>query len=212
MSYGLTIEIVDNISPDLMKLSETLHGDSLKAAAGGGAKRLLQDHFGQLDSSRSNALGGKRTHYFAKAARSINYETDSDGVTVSIHQIGIALHYFGGTVNPVNAKYLTIPARAEAYGKRAGEFDNLEVLWGRKGPYALAERRSQDINIVKDRRKNHKGKYLMKSVSISERGGGVFFWLVKSATIQADKTVLPDASLINDAAVLAVLNHIGENK
>ncbi len=205
--YGLTIEIKGDATKALGDVADKLNSEALKAAAGGGVKRLLQDHFGNLDSSRSNALGGKRTHYFASAARSISYETDLYGTTVSIHHLGIGLHYFGGTVKPINTKYLTIPARAEAHGRRAGEFDNLEILWGRSGPVALVERRSQAINFKKVRRKGE-SKWEMKSVDVVEKGGGVFFWLVKSATIKADPGILPSDSLMVSAAVSSVADYM----
>jgi hypothetical protein len=112
-------------------------------------RTLVQDHLGALDANRANQLGGKRTHFYAAAARGVSYATGSEGVDISIHQTGIAQRYFGGTIKPVNSKYLTIPADPESYGHRAGEFNNLMLLWGKNGPYALAERESQDISIRK---------------------------------------------------------------
>jgi hypothetical protein len=199
--YGLTIDITDTVTRDLSQFADNLNTEALKAAAGGSVKRLLQDHFQNLDT-RGNKLDGRRTHYFADAARSISYETDPDGVTISIHQLGIGLHYFGGTITPVNTKYLTIPARSEAHGRRAGEFNNLEILWGRKGPYALAERQSQEIKIRK-----RKGQ--TKLYQGAERGGAIFFWLVKSATIKPNEETLPPEEEIMDTAIQAMLKQLG---
>jgi hypothetical protein len=181
--YGITIDISDTVTRQLSQFADNLSSASANAAAGGAVRRLLQDHFAMLDT-RGNKLDGRRTHYIADAARSISYQTEPDGVTVSIHQIGIGLHYFGGTITPINTKYLTIPARSEAHGRRAGEFDNLEILWGRKGPYGLGVKKGKEQGLV-------------------------FFWLVKSATIQPDEETLPTEDEIMNTAIQAMLDQLG---
>ena len=74
----------------------------------------------------------------------------------------------GGTVKPVNKKYLTIPVSAAAYGKGlgAGDFSgNLLWLFGKKGPYAVA---------------------------LKSKPEEILFILAKSANIPKNETLLPD--------------------
>ena len=134
-----------------------------------------QRHLRALNQARPNGLGGRGTNYYAAAARGTSYSVQPDGVTISINQIGIALHYYGGTVRPRAAKYLTIPAAPEAHGKRARDFGDLEVVFGREGrPIALARK------------------------ARGKRGfGTILFRLVKSVTQRPDPTTIaPRSELI----------------
>lgn len=197
MSIAISVDVHDAATRKLAELRGGLDQERVNAVIGGSARRIVQDHLRTLDKSKANKLGGKRTHYFAQAARSTNYRSDVDGVTVAISQVGIGLRYFGGEVRPVNGKYLTIPARAEAHGRRAGEFNNLEIVWGKNGPRALAERRATAIRFNK------------KGVSRGEtRGGGIMYWLVKSVTQTPDPDVLPKSDTILFGARSALLNHV----
>jgi hypothetical protein len=203
---SLAITVTDRATPWLNYLAKHLAEPEVQHAVGGEVTRLLLDHLTALDSERPNALGGKRTHFYARAGKATSYAVHKNGVTVSVNQTGIAQRYFGGTIEPgPGKKYLTIPARAEAHGRRAGEFNNLEVLFGRNGPYALAERahgklswrtRSKKVDGKRVREKVISGGTLMD-------GGGIFFWLVKSVTQEPDPSVLPDESAILESACLA---------
>ena len=200
---NITVTINDKASSAIAELTKKVTSKQLNSAAGSAAQRTVQRHLGQLDAERANKLGGKRTHFFASAARGTTYKADKDGVVVSIQKLGIRLQYEGGTVKPVNSKYLTIPARAEAHGKRAGEFDNLELLWGRNGPYALAERASQSVNF--------KAKGDSESLSTTKgrkKGGGVFFWLCKSATLQPDPDIIPSEQSLSQAVKFGVYDYL----
>jgi hypothetical protein len=202
---SLAISITDNATPWLDYLGKHLSEPGLQHVVGGEVTRLLLDHLTALDADRPNALGGQRTHFYANAGKATSYAVQENGVTVSVNQTGIAQRYFGGTIEPVNAKYLTIPARAEAHGRRAGEFNNLEVLFGRNGPYALAERQATSFSI-----RSRFDKSGNRQSAIKNRksvGGGIFFWLVKSVTQEPDPTVLPDEPSILNAALTAARDY-----
>jgi hypothetical protein len=120
-----------------------------------------------------------------------------------VHQVGFALRYHGGTVKPVNARLLTIPARAEAYQKRAGEFSDLEFLFGKgRRPIALIRRHQTQISIGKDRRKGRQGKMRVKQGK--SMGGEIMFWLVEKTEHMADQTIIPD-----DNTLLRVVREAG---
>jgi hypothetical protein len=212
MPLQLTIE--GNAAAALGELSSELKGGAVKAAMGGAGKRLLVDWFARLDAERANALGGKRTHFYADAARSVSYTADDNGVSLSIRKLGLAQRRFGGTIEPVNAKMLAIPARAEAYGHRPREFNFLEIVVFKDGGrlIGLGETARQEIKIRNIRRKDKKTgvRYTAgRRVEAGEvRGGAIWYWLVRSVTQQPDPSVLPPDALMLDAVVAAALTHI----
>lgn len=217
MSVSLTISITDRATPFLNSLDGEIFRDATKAAAGGSVMRQILDHLTVLDAERPNELGGQRTHFYAKAGKSASYQITDTGATVSINKEGIAQRYFGGEIRPgPGKKYLTIPARAEAHGRRAGEFNNLQVLFGRNGPYALAERENTTFAFRKGKRgKPGRDIWGKPERDISERllyrqthGGGIFYWLVKSVTQQPDPSVLPELSEMETTAFSAVENYV----
>lgn len=210
MPVSMQIDLVDHATPAMAALKAEFSKPGVPETAGGAVRRLLMDHLQGLDQSRPNALGGARTHFYSDAARSVTYEADATSATVGVHKLGLALRRFGGTVRPVNSKWLTIPAIAEAHGRRAREFNNLEVLWagawGQSRPIGLVERASTDISFRKDRRKAHRGETILEKGK--ERGGRIFYWLVKSCEHQPDESVLPTEDLIASAAKFAILRFI----
>lgn len=203
---SLAVTITDNATPWLNYLAKHLSEPALQHEVGGEVTRLLLDHLTALDSERPNALGGRRTHFYARAGKATSYAIHDNGVTISVNQIGIAQRYFGGTIEPgPGKKYLTIPARAEAHGRRAGEFNNLEVLFGKNGPYALAERQATSFSIRS--RTDKSGNRQSKIANRQSVGSGIFYWLVKSVTQDPDSTVLPNESAILNSALFAARHY-----
>jgi len=210
MSVAININIRDRATPVINQLDSKLIDDAGKHTVGTSVMRQILDHLTTLDSERPNALGGRRTHFYAQAGKSTHYEITDTGAVVSIDHIGIAQRYFGGKIEREDGGPLTIPARAEAHGRRAREFNNLVMLWGRNGPYALAERESMDLRLRRSTKKiKGGGKAVYKYFAHGEeRGGGIFYWLVKSVTQQPDPTVLPEMSAMEENAFSAVTNYI----
>jgi len=174
---GIHIQTKDAATEVITDLEKDIEPDRVAPIIGRAGVNHIKGHLVSLDNSRANRLGGKRTHFYASAARSTNFQITSEGVVISINHVGVAQRYFGGTIRPVNAKRLTIPASAEAYGKRAGEFGKLEPVFGRNGIVGLRRPKHKTAG------RTRQGRYT--------RGGEILFWLVKSATQAADKSVLP---------------------
>lgn len=189
---GIEISLRGDAPESVQALKAGLAPARLQPIVGRAAHQVYRKHLVGLNSARPNALGGTRTNFYTSAARGTQFRIQGDYVIVSINQVGIALRYFGGTVRPKVKKFLTIPARAEAHGKRASEFD-LVVLWNRTGPYALARRRDLRAGLARDFVGPGRG-----------RGAEVLFWLVKEVTQRADPTVLPDQLEVESAAAAAV--------
>src|SRR5712692_4436695 len=194
---AFTIDIQDRATPAVEGALSELQLAGVKPVIGRAVVQLVQHHFLRLNSSRANPLGGPRSNFYAQAARNTRYDVLTDGVLVSVSQIGIRQRLEGGEILPRNAKYLALPAIAEAYGKRAREFPNLTILWrriaGATRPVALVEAAATPFtrppaNWRAGGQVRQDGTRGIKTNSV---GGKVLFWLVKSVTQRADPSVLP---------------------
>lgn len=194
---SLHIEITrDDLSPALRRLTDGLHSDQLLPVFARSVENAMMDNFAQLEADRPNKLGGKRQHYYAGARQKTEFRIEGETASVFTAQVGMKLRYFGGTVEAganissfsgKPTKYLTIPANAEAYGHVAADFDDLEVLWGRNGPYALGRVERKTIARVD-------GTFGVSKAQSTE----VMFWLTPSVYIPADTTMLPAPNQLAD--------------
>lgn len=192
---GAGIQLFDTATATLLALERGLRGDSLRHALGGSLLNLLQDHLRGLDATRANQLGGVRSHFYGNAAESAHYTVSAAGVTLSVTEQGFGQRYHGGDIKPGAGKeWLTLPARSEAYGHRAGEFD-LEFIPIRADLALLA---------AKD---GNRGKYLSVSPKTGKRttrggniqSGLVMYWLVKEVHQDEDHSVIPTEAQFTEA-------------
>jgi len=153
--------------------------DGTRHVAGRAGVNIIKGHLRGLDRQRSNKLGGKRSHFYSAAAAATSYHVVSGGAVVSIAHQGFAQRYYGGTIRPVNAKALAIPARPESYGRLPSDFSDLFVMRWKGGSRAALVR---------------------------TEGGAlrIYFWLVKSVTQRGDPTVLPSEEEITSAVYDAI--------
>lgn len=170
--------------------------NGLHEVMGRAVTNVVMAHFYRLNAERENKLGGKRTNFYSKAAKSTSYKVFDNGAMVSVAKLGIRQRLEGGTILP-KKKYLTIPVVAEAYGRRAREFSNLVVGRDEHGRLALVE--AESVTIKKSRKKKDKGKL----VAGEKRGGKVMYLLVPKVVQRADPTVLPTLDAMVAAAILA---------
>ncbi len=169
---------------------------AVRKVAGRSLANKLRDHFIKLNAERPNKMGGKRTNFFLQVARSIQQpQSQDDLMIVSINQVGFAQRLFGGVIKPKNSRFLTIPATPEAYGKRAREFKDLEVLYNHQGrPIGLIQR--EPVKKLGRRKKGLSDENFSKTLQDStdaffSKKGKVFFWFASSVTQSADPTIMP---------------------
>lgn len=166
------------------RLARAMQPAAINPVVGRSGVNTLREHFFGLNASRPNKLGGKRTQFYADAARGTSSTVLPDGALISVNQVGIRQRLRGGEIragaNGSGKKWLAIPARAEAHGKRAGEFNDLRFVLFRSGTAALV--RADSTKLVRK-----KGKL----VAGASQGGEVMYWLKRSATQRPDPTVLP---------------------
>ena len=132
----------DTASPGVAKLVQALASNALRRHVGQASTVFTQAH---LRSLLGNKQGWPSQNFYDKAARGTYYETTEDGVRISVDNEdapGAMKHQYnhgvaGKTTITSTGKLLTIPARAEFYGHRAGEFANLRFVMFRSGAKAL---------------------------------------------------------------------------
>lgn len=190
-----TIDITDQATPALRRLRGVISDGSLTAAMGRGAANRIRSHLVDLNASRPNRLGGRRTNFWNQAAQSTHQDSVPGEITVSISKQGFRQRYEGGRIRAVNAKLLTIPATAEAHGRRASEFPDLHfaILGGR---LALIRNRQTRLRRVGGRRPGFRA-------ASSTTGLEVLFWLKKEVNQRPDPSVLPTDDQIVAAAIAA---------
>lgn len=163
---------------------------SIHKALSRSISQLVTEHLFAYDREHPNKLGGKRTHFYGEAARSVTSKFDESSATVQIDKVGLRQRWQGGEIRPKQKRLLTIPAIAEAHGKVSGQFQDLTLIIF---PRASAESdaavgalvEADRTEIRKSRRK--KGGFAAKR----ERGGRVVFWLHRFVRQDPDPDVLP---------------------
>lgn len=200
MALSQKVEISQNLLAAPMEVQRralALKGAKLNTQIARGVQQLFVGHFFELDKTRANDLGGKRTHFYGDAAKATSSEgTDSEAI-VTVAQQGIRQRLEGGTIRAKPGSWLTIPARGEAYGRRAREFHDLHFIPLKNG----------NAMLVAGELTSATGKLDKKGNVVTRAGseeGVVMYWLVKEVTQAPDRSVLPSAIEIEAAVVSTV--------
>lgn len=166
---SIHISTSDLAAPALRRLQQGLQPARLAHAVGETGRNAVREHLFARDATPNRLGSTHRTHYYGRAGRSTAFTVEGGTVTISVTQIGIRQRFYGGTIKPKTAKYLTIPVNPAAHGKTAREFGDLELVFGAGGrPIALARKA--------------RGK---------RRFGEIMYLLLKSVTQQPDPSTLP---------------------
>lgn len=195
---ALTVEIT--IGGDAQRMLEQLQAGMINAAEihqdiATRAENLTRDYLISLAQTRhatADALGAAPTGHLERAAESVTSRSDDEAAVIGVTSPGITRAFRDITINPVNSKYLTIAATAEAYGKRAGAFNDLRLAFFKGGKLALVK---ADQSRLSDRKAS--------GYSIERNAGQkppVYYWLVKSVHQEQDRTLLPSDELLKGAA------------
>lgn len=194
---NLTLTIRDGATPAIKELADTITSPGALTSGGRGLRNAIASNFDTLPPNKN--FPAQTTGFWQQCRESLTQPIleGAASVRVSVTQIGARYQYLGGTIVPRIAKMLTIPAREEAYGKRAREFNNLQIERLGIGPsgspiLALVERESQEISYRK-----RKGAIAVQRGSIT--GGLVMFWLVNSVSKGPSPEVLPRESVMRVA-------------
>ena len=176
---------------ELRRLQSACAPANLNPIVGRSAVNTFREHFFGLNQSRPNKLGGRRTGFYAQAARSTSSVATETGAIVSVNKEGIRQRLNGGEIKPgPGRQWISIPAIASAHGKLAREFNDLRFVLIRSGGNALAALK---------RVTGHGRERIDSAGNVTGGGeilGAVVYWLKKSVTQKPDATVLPYDELI----------------
>ena len=183
MALSYKFEVQDGSTRPLQHTLAALEPERVNPVLARAVSNQTRRHLFARDSTHANTMGGKRTHFYGDCARSTLSGVEPDGFFVSINQVGFRQRLEGGTIQMQN-KLLTIPARSEAYGRRATEFNNLRFVMFRSGTKALMTSNRPSGYA----RSSKTGVKLKKAARMP---GLIMFWLVPSVTQKPDPGVLP---------------------
>lgn len=172
---AIDIEMANRASEALRQAADRVSGPELTQAVAQAVAERLRGRFAELDGSRPNKQGWPRQHFWLRVRDSVTVSPDG---SVQVNHPALALRVNGGRLAPRNVRFLTIPAVAEAYGKRASDFGNLRFGYaadadGGKRP-ALVEATP--------------GQRVRGAQSEAPRA---IFWLAKKADQPPDGSILP---------------------
>ncbi len=202
MSGQGVIILKDTAGPLVNRLRSAVRLEGMTAVVGRAERGLFRDHLFALNQARHQS-GGR--NYYTQAARGLRVSTVGTTMTVNINQVGFAQRVHGGTIKPRGGrKYLTIAFPGMAgYGKRAAEFDDLE-FGGAVDPKsgrmrkALIRRPSTALRYRRRRQKDGSVRTFVRPGEVTTREP--VFWLLRSVTQAADRSVLPsDRDVIGTA-------------
>jgi hypothetical protein len=152
------------------------------------AEHVTRDYLRKISATShktANRLGATPSGHLERAAESVTSTSDAEGATVTVTSPGITRAFQDITIKPgAGKKYLTIPATAEAYNRRAGSFTDLRLQFFKRGTLLALVKADQSSVATRT-----------ESGFSSERAAGgkgtVFYWLKKSVFQTQDRTLLP---------------------
>ena len=192
LSFQIDVSGDDQVIKMLARLRTQLTDKTeLHKSIGTYAEILTRQHLTTLAGTRhatANRLGATPSGHLARAAESVTSKGTDDAAIISITSPGISRAFGDVTINAKSGKWLTIPATAEAYNRRARSFNDLRVAFFGKGRMALVK---AEQSSTADRK---------------ESGGRseVYYWLKKSVTQKQDRTLLPPDDDFASAAVQGI--------
>lgn len=202
---------------EMQQLAARMDSGLLAQAIGLAGAEEVRDYYVRLDGERANKMGGRRTHFYAQAAESTVSHAEGDTAVIEVTEpVGLAQRIHGGTIvagksisskTSQPTKHLSIPATAEAYGRRAGEFDDLVPVFRRIGGYlkVIGLARAQQTP-VKTNRFRKDGTFARGK----RTGGEILFWLKESVTQLPDPTSAPNVGMVVERARAAVVDYLSQ--
>jgi hypothetical protein len=200
MSVAVNITLTGIPSPELGALASLLREPgSMYARIAGDAEKFVKTHGRQTSLSEhrtAERLGATPTGHLQDAYEAIESASDESAATLFIPRGSRLRAAFGDyTIRPrAGKKYLTIPANAEAYGKRAGEFDDLFFMRvGPKKSPVLARRKAGIENVLLATRPGQRR--AARRFTQAE----IMYFLTRESNIPADPKLIPMDELTEEA-------------
>lgn len=200
MSLGIRISIIgDGATPALQRLVNNISLPVMQAHVGPALEDLFRRHFYTLPPNR---MGGRSTNFWGQCADATRWLPSGMGVVIEVAKVGARQRYLGGPIDPVNKKYLAIPANPMSYGKNPSEFDHLKYVQfgrGQDAPKALVMTGETSTQIAPNRGQNKGFKAVAANLGIV-----VMFWLEDHVDQDGNENVIPSKEQIFSAIEEAV--------
>ncbi len=191
----ILINIKDNVTPRLEKLIAKLGSTWVQDVATRAIGSTVKAHLILINGQRANALGGKRTNFYAKAGRSVRMIVGGDHGEVVVVARGFRYQLKGGTIRPSGClsaitgkpiRHLVIPIHAEAHGRTPSD-----------------NRFNGNLFVLRSKEKNQA--YLARPKGRGKRKELVFLYVLKaSVTKKPDPSVMPTTADLNAAVHTAL--------
>ena len=198
MSFTIEIQLPKELPTRRLRSLERLLStpEKLHKAAASGVLPLVQGSFRRMAASNKNKFG-VRGGFWNRMVSGTRTEATADSAKILMPR-EVGLRYHGGTITPKAAKYLTIPLRAEAYGKSPRQFK--DIKFARIGGKLFAF--TTDLTEASTRRPTGARKLRgASSNAVGRRRITLLYLLASKATIAGDKNVLPtDEAILQGAA------------
>lgn len=163
------------------------------------AERLsdeLKDHF-TARNAEPNKMGGAKTNFWNEVAKSTGVTSvTAAGAVVSVAEQRFRIHFYGGTIRPKTAQFLTIPLIPGARGKFARDYERTtgRKLFSLPGVNVLFEKNKDtpDRSLVGAEKARTRIKGVRKSIGLRARTPlRAVYALAKSSTISKDPDAIP---------------------
>lgn len=160
------------------------------------AHELVDEQFHKLAQSEHNKLGAPSSGFWSQMVSETTATGTPEHGTVDAPREAV-MRWHGGELRAKHHRFLTLPARAEAYARRASDFNLKFAVLPQGGPVLLlAENRYRAIV-----RGAHKGQAVeaAKGQKATMGEGVVMFWLREEVNIPPTPEVMPEAAALSAA-------------
>lgn len=221
MKLEIAIETDDEITPALARVRRGLSGAGrprLHSMIGRRVVETVRNHLIKIAPQRhrtANSLGAQPTRHLERGLEGIRPALLQDEVQIFIPIPGISRAFHDLTITPrAGSKYLTIPATAEAYGRRARSFRDLRVQVFRKkgGGQTLALVKAEQTDVRTRQRSGFLwDRVIARTVSRAGRrvNAPVYYWLVEKVEQKQDRELMPSDGELLDACEAGAEDFIG---
>lgn len=160
-----------------------------------------------LAANGRNKKGWPSTGFWEEASRHTLAVSQAGGVLIRVEKLGVRQRYYGGTIEPVNAKALAIPISPVSYGHQPKEFPGMFLLKTKKGAYLVMY--GSEVSQKSGRMIGNKK--LGGNIGSRRRASLLFlFKLVGSVTQQPDPSVIPTDDEFTEVAFSAIHRSLAE--
>ena len=210
---NIKLKSSNTATPALETLRTTLKKrEGFHKKLAGTLEDVTRDHIRSAATTRhktATRLSASPTGYLTRLAETTETHSDNQGVVIRISGAIFRRVLGPVVVQPVQRKWLAIPARADAYGRRPGEFSNLRFVKFSETLAALVDGgitsgyKSRAQKKKPKKAKPHKPRALKRDDKIA-------FWLKKKTTLPQDRELIPSEQKHTAAAELAAREFIQE--